>query len=168
MNMKEHILAALKEQFKRWDVLLAALSEEQITSPQFDLDWSIKDVMAHLWAWQQISIARMDAGLSDREPDFPKWIVESVENWEEDADRVNALTFETQRGKSWSEIYENWRTGFLRFLDLGNKISERDLLDGDRFAWLKGYSLAFILVASYEHHQEHFEKLTNWLQSHKS
>jgi hypothetical protein len=166
MNMKGHILAALREQFNGWEELLASLSEEQITSPHFDFGWSIKDVMAHLWAWQQISIARMEGGLQDREPELPKWIVETIENWEEDSDRVNALTFETQHNKPWSETYQNWRNGFLRFLELGNKISERDLLDGDRYAWLKGYSLAFILVASYDHHQEHLEILTRWLKEH--
>lgn len=164
MNMKEHILAALKEQFVSWEKLLGAVSEQQIISPQFDLNWSIKDVMAHLWAWQQISIARLEGGLHDREPKFPKWIVESIENWEEDADRVNALTFETQHRKSWSKIHRNWSNGFLQFLELGGKIPERYLLDGDRYPWLKGYSLAFILVASYDHHQEHFEKLTDWMR----
>ena len=83
--------------------------------PHFDFDWSIKDVIAHLWAWQQISIARMAGGLQDREPEFPKWIMESIENWEEDADRVNALTFETQHNKQWSEIYQNWENGFCFF-----------------------------------------------------
>lgn len=166
MNMKDHILAALREQFNLWEELLVRLSDEQITAPHFDFDWSIKDVIAHLWAWQQISIARMEGGLHNQEPKYPKWIVESIENWEEDADRVNALTFDTQHEKSWSEIYQVWKNEFLRFIELGNQISERDLLDGDKYPWLKGYSLAFILIASYDHHQEHFEKLLNWLKEH--
>jgi len=166
MNMKEHILAALREQFNSWEELLASLSEEQIITPHFDYDWSIKDVMAHLWAWQQISIARMEGGVQDREPEFPKWVVELGEDWEENADRVNALTYETNHEKPWPEIHQNWRDGFLRFIELGNEISERDLLDGDQYSWLKGYSLAFILVASYDHHQEHFEKLLAWLEEH--
>ena len=65
MNMKEHILGALREQFSSWEELLAGMSKEQITAPQFDLDWSIKDVMAHLWAWQEISIARMESGIHE-------------------------------------------------------------------------------------------------------
>ena len=69
-------------------------------TPQSDFDWSVKDVVSRLWAWQQVSIARMEGGLWDREPVFP---------------------------------------------------------------WLNGHSLAFVLVASYDHYQEHFEKLTNWL-----
>jgi len=166
MNMKDHILAALKEQFDRWEELLAGLDEEQITAVHFDLDWSIKDVMAHLWAWQQFSIARMEGGLRNQEPALPKWIVESIENWEGDSDRVNALTFETQHNKPWKEIYQNWKNGFLRFMQLGEEISEKDLLDGDKYAWLNGYPLAFILIASYDHHQEHLEKLRNWLRSH--
>jgi hypothetical protein len=164
MNMKEHILAAMKEQFQQWEKLLAGLSEEQIVVPNFDLDWSIKDVMTHLWAWQQISIARMEAGLHDREPEYPKWIVESIENWEDDANDVNALTFERYHKEPWSEIHDNWKNGYLHLLELGNMLSERNLLDGDRYAWLNGFSLAAILLASYDHHQEHLETLTTWLR----
>jgi hypothetical protein len=166
MNMKEHILAALQEQFESWEELLAILSEEQLTTPQFDLGWSIKDVMAHLWAWQQISIARMEGGMLDRQPEYPHWMISIGGDWEEDADRVNTLTFENHHEKSWPEVYLNWRAGFLQFLELGEKISERNLLDGDRYSWLKGYSLASILIASYDHHQEHIEKLQDWLREH--
>lgn len=164
MNMKGHILAALRGQFERWEDLLASLSEEKILAPEFDLDWSVKDVMAHLWSWQQISIARMEAGAQEREPEYPRWIVDVIEKWEENADQVNALTYKTQHSKPWPEVYENWKTGFLQFLELGDRISERDLLDGDRYPWLNGYSLAFIMVASYDHHQEHFEKLIAWMR----
>ena len=159
MNMKEHILAALQEQFDKWEELLASLDEEQLVAPRFDLDWSIKDVLTHLWAWQQISSARIEGGLRDGEPDYPQWIVSSVENWEADSDRVNAVTYERYHAKSWSEMYESWRNGFLQLLNVGNQISERDLLDGDRYEWLHGYSLAAVLVASYDHHQEHYEKV---------
>lgn len=159
MNIKDHILTAMREQFERWEVLLGELSEEQILAPRFDLDWSIKDVMAHLWGWQQISNARMEGGLLDREPQFPAWVNELGKVWQEDANRTNGRIYELNHQKSWSEIYATWRNGYLRLLKVGSGISERDLLDGDRYPWLGGYSLAFILVASYEHHQEHYEKL---------
>ena len=72
MNMKEHILAGLRELFERWEDLLSAMSDAQITQPQFDLDWSVTDVMAHLWAWQPISIARLVGGVHDTEPEYPR------------------------------------------------------------------------------------------------
>ena len=159
MNMKEHILTALREQFSRWEELLASLSDKQITTPNFDYDWSIKDVINHLWGWQQISVARMNAAVLNQEPEFPNWLTEFTGNWDENANQTNAWIYETYYEKPWSEVYQNWRDGFLRFLELGELISEKDLLDGSRYRWLKGYSLAFILVASYDHHQEHLEKL---------
>lgn len=164
MNMKEHILAALKEQFDRWEELLTSLSEEQITIPRFDANWSIKDVVAHLWGWQQISNARMEAAKFDRAPHFPNWTAELNGDWEENATQTNAWLYETQHAKPWSEIYQNWRAGFLKLLESAAPIPEKDLLDGSRYSWLKGYSLAFVLVASYDHHQEHLEKLSAALQ----
>jgi hypothetical protein len=161
MNMKEHILAALREQLDRWEELLAGLSDEQITAPRFDYNWSIKDIVTHLWAWQQISVARMESAVLNREPEFPKWVAALGRDWEENADQTNACVYETYHETPWSEVYQNWREGFLRLLEVGEPISEKDLLDGDRYSWLKGYSLAFILVASYDHHQEHLEKLTH-------
>jgi hypothetical protein len=163
MNMKDHILTALREQFDSWEELLASLSEEQVTTPHFDLNWSIQDVIAHLWGWQQISMARMEGGLHNHEPEFPEWINELGNVWEEDANQTNARIYQIFHEQRWSTVHQNWRNGFLRLLEVGKQISERDLLDGDKYPWLKGYSLAFILVASYDHHQEHYEKLVDWM-----
>jgi hypothetical protein len=168
MNMKDHILAALEEQFVRWETLLANLPAEQIEAASFDHSWSIKDLIAHLWAWQQVSIARLKAGVLDQKPSLPAWVEEFGADWEEDADRANALLYDTYHGKSWSEVYSYWQAGFSRLLQLGELVPEKDLLDGDRYPWLEGYSLAFILVASYDHHQEHLEKLRAWLEEHGS
>lgn len=159
MKMKDHILAALQEQFVRWEKLLDSLSSEQIIAPRFDADWSIKDVIIHLWVWQQISVARMEAALRDGEPDFPRWVAELPADWEENANQTNAWIYETYHEKSWPEVYQNWREGYLRLLKLGEPLSERDLLDGGKYSWLKGYPLAFVLIASYDHHQGHLEKL---------
>jgi hypothetical protein len=105
----------------------------------------------------------MEAGQQDQEPEFPKWVTELGTIWEENADQTNAQIYKNFHELSWSDVYQNWREGYLQFIESGRLISERDLLDGDRFSWLKGYSLAFILIASYEHHQEHYEKLQKWL-----
>ena len=40
MYMKQHILAALSEEFNRWEELLAGMSEAQITAPQLPSNWS--------------------------------------------------------------------------------------------------------------------------------
>jgi hypothetical protein len=110
----------------------------------------------------------VNAGLLDREPEFPGWLMNCPGGWDEDANQTNDWMYKNFHGQSWAEVHAKWREGYLQLLDLSEKLSERDLLDGDRYSWLNGYSLAFILIASYDHHQEHFEKLVNWLQGNEN
>src|SRR5690606_535345 len=98
---------ALKEQFDRWEEVLASMSDEQITAPHLPSSWSIKDVIAHLWAWQQRSIARVEAALHDREPEFPKWPAEFDPELEGEPDQLNAWIYETHREKSWASVHRD-------------------------------------------------------------
>ena len=163
MNMKQHVLTALREEFNRWEQVLASLSEEQITTPHLPGHLSIKDVIAHLRAWQQRSIARLEAAQLNRTPEYPKWPAELDPDSADNTNQTNAWIYESYRDQPWSKVHQNWREGYLRFLESGEAISERDLLDAGRYPWLKGHALAFTLLASYDHHQEHLEKLLAWL-----
>jgi len=165
MNDKMKILVMLNDEFKRWEELLARLTEKQAAQKLLPSDWSIKDNMAHLMAWQQRTIAREQAALHDRAPEFPKW-PESLDPNADDVDKINAWIYETNRERPWSSVYRDWRAGYLRFLELAQAVPENDLLDPVRYAWLEGYSLAQILEASYDHHQEHLESLQTWLSQH--
>jgi len=164
MTMKSHILAALREQAMRWEELLLNLSDAQITAPLFDLNWSIQDVVAHLWGWQQISIARLQAAARDCPPEPPAWLMALPGDWEEDVDRTNAWIYENNHTRPWPEVHQIWRDGYLQLLASAELITEKDLLDQGRYTWLNGYSLADVLIASYDHHQEHFEKVTDALR----
>ena len=166
MNMKSHILAALKEQIDRWEELLDRMNSDQISVLLLPSIWSTKDVLSHLRAWQQRSIARLEAALSDREPVFPKWLPELDPDSESSTDQINAWIYETNRDEPWPAVHQNWRDGFLRFIELGERISERDLLDESRFSWMEVRPLALVLVSSYDHHQEHLDKLHAWLKEH--
>ena len=166
MNMKEHILAAFREQLELWEKLLSSLDEKQFTAPNFDQDWSVKDVMNHLWGWQQITLARMQAAAQGREPEFPAWVTELGTVWQESADQTNAQIYRNFHAQSWSQTYQNWRQGFLDLLEISENITQRDLLDGDLYPWLNGHAPSAYLISSYDHHQEHLEKLSAWLQNH--
>jgi hypothetical protein len=166
MNMKDHILTALREIHDRWEELLARLGEEQITTPLSPSEWTTKDVIAHLMAWQQRSIARLEGARFDREPELPTWIPDLDPDGEGNTGRTNDWIYEAYREQPWSKVHRDWAEGFLLFLRSAEAINERDLLDTGRYSWLGGYSLALILLASYDHHQEHYEKLLAWLQEH--
>jgi hypothetical protein len=164
MNDKKHILKMLKEEFLRWEELLDSMSEEQITDPRLPSHLSIKDVVAHLRAWQQRSIARMEAALQNRLPEFPGWPTTLDPESEDDLEQTNAWIYETNWDIPWSRVYADWREGYLHFMALTEEIGETDLQDPDRYAWLEGQPLSLVLTSSYEHHhEEHLEPLLAWL-----
>ncbi len=171
-NDKKQILNMLKEQFSAWEELLGGMSEEQITGPQLPSNWSVKDVIAHLWAWQQISVARLEAALHNREPQYPQWPAYSEggaqeqaqeqarsSDPEEDVDQANAWIYEVGRKKAWPVVYGDWRTQFRHFLQLGEMIHEEELTAPGRYTWLGEYALSDVLLGSYEHHREHLEQM---------
>lgn len=167
MNMKQHILAALREVFGQWENLLDSLSEEQITAPMAPSEWSVKDVVAHLWVWQQRSLARSDAARQQCEPVYTNWPPEENPDTQDDVDRVNAWVYASYHDTPWAKMHQEWRVGFLRLLNSAKQISEKDLLDDSRFEWLDGYSMADVLIGSYSHHKEHLEELREWLREHQ-
>lgn len=159
MYMKTHILAALREEFDHWERTLAGLSGAEIDSLSSVNALSVKDEIAHLMAWQQRSIARLEAGLHNREPQMPQWLPGVSPESEENTDQINAHIYRAFHSLSWAEVHQQWHSGFTRLLELGAALPEPTLLDSSRFAWMGGYSLADVLLGTYDHHQEHLDKL---------
>lgn len=156
---KNDVMIALRDEFNQWEALLSNLNETQITNPRFAENWSLKDVVAHLHAWQQRSIARLEAALHNREPQYPAWVTQFDLDGEGEPDALNAWLYAQTRDLPWSTVHQNWREGFLRFLAFGDAMPESDLLTKDKYAWLEGYALVDVLQSSLEHHQEHAEYL---------
>jgi hypothetical protein len=152
---KQEIIAALREVFEGWEASLRSISDEQVNAPNFSGNLSVKDVVAHLWAWQQLSIARVEAALQNREPEFSMWPADLDSDSDEDLDKINAWIYETYRGQPWSSVYQAWREGFQRFLQLAEAVPEEDLIEPGRYQWLGDYPLYDVLEGSWEHHREH-------------
>lgn len=66
---------------------------------------------------------------------------------------LNARLYQHYRDQSWSTVHQNWREGFLRFVELGEAIPEGDLMDANKYAWLEGYPPLDVVQGSLEHHQ---------------
>ena len=163
MHDKTEILTLLLEELNRWEELLSHLNEKQVTMPQRPSQWSIKDVVAHLRAWQQLSFARVRAAQDNTEPVLPAWLAGSDPESEEELENFNARIYETHRRQSWQQVYQDWRDGFRSLLTLAERLPNEYIMDPNRYDWLNGRPLFAVLEGTYEHHQEHYDDLQNWL-----
>lgn len=165
MPDKEQLLDLLRAEYNRWQNLLAGFDVTQLTSRTLPAGLSIKDVVGHLHAWQQISIARLEAAAANRDPLMPAWLNGLEPDAEENLEQINAAIHAAFLDQPWSQVYGAWRTGYLRLLDLAAALPPDDLFDARRFAWLHGYSPADVLHGSYEHHHDdHYEPLPAFLR----
>ncbi|MFN8475533.1 MAG: ClbS/DfsB family four-helix bundle protein [Anaerolineae bacterium] len=159
MDDKQQMLTTIRHEFKHWEDLLNSLSEAQVNAPVLEDNWSLKDVMVHLWAWQQRTVARLEGALNNQTPQYPDWPANLDPEQEGQPHELNAWIYKTYHDQPWSTVYQNWRNGFRRFIELTEAIPEPDLLEPNRYPWFDGYPLMLYVKASYEHHDEHHDYL---------
>lgn len=165
MSEKQRAVAALREEFERWEALLAGLSPAQLDAPLLSDGQSVKDTIGHLHGWQQLSVARFEAARLGREPLLPDWLGGGDPEAEEDLDRFNATIAAGYADQPWPAVHERWRTGYRRLLELAEATPEAELLEAGRYPWLNGYALIAVLDGSYEHHRvDHREPLLDRLR----
>ena len=156
--MKEEIIMKLEKEFHRWDKYWLSLNETGKSKTLY-ANRTNKDELAHLWEWQRMAVARLEAALQNTEPDFSYW-PDWVNPLSEDPthiDNINEWIFKTNKSKSWDELYSLWKENFLKVIELGRKISEAKYQTKGLFPWLGDYTVHDVLLGSYNHyHEEHW------------
>lgn len=152
MSTKADAIAGLKQELAWWSDLIERSDGSLAGS---NPERSLKDTIAHLMAWQQRSIARMEAAVHHHEPEYNLWPVEMETDDDSCLVDINAWIYEYFKDWSWEEIRKAWKIGFNRFVDLCEEVSEADLEAAGKYAWLDGYALMEVISGSAEHHREH-------------
>lgn len=164
MSKLSDMLSTLRDEQQRWIAFLAKLDEAEITKHQFDGNLSIKDNVAHLWAWQQLSIARLRAALKDEDLDF-ELFPKQYDAEAEDVDDLNAWIDKTYKDESWDTVYTMWKSGYDTVLELSEQIPEDDFFAPTKYKWIEGYPLFAVLEGTYDHHHnDHLLQLLEWYE----
>jgi len=162
MGNKQEMISSLTTVFDSWEAFLAGMTEEEITAQPRPGKWSVSEVITHLRAWQQISIARLEAALLNTSPNLPTWLGGADPFYANDhVDKFNARIQEIHSSESWSTRHRQWREGFLRFLELAEAVPDSIMFESERYSWLAGDPLAAVVEGTCEHHQEHLDGLLN-------
>jgi hypothetical protein len=130
VEKKKQLLDLLKKSYENELRFIAGFKEEELASSGTVQDWAIKDEIAHIAAWKAISSERLRAFMAEEEP----------RNYD-DVDAANDEIFNRDKEKSWQEVAEFHKRAYLELVEDVRKIGEEDILDGQRYEWLKGRSL---------------------------
>jgi hypothetical protein len=157
---KDELLTAMDQGYTTFEILLAPLSEIQLTTPGVNGAWSIKDILAHLAAWQGRVAERFEAILANDEAYQPDPAV----NTDEEMNQFNAETFRVNSDRPLGEVWLEFRATYQRIHTGIEALSNDDLFDPQRFAWTDGSPLwENVAGNTFGHYEEHIPMIEAWL-----
>ena len=151
---KVELLNAMRTEREKLEQAVAPLSAEEITTPMTPGGWSVKDVVAHVTAWE----AELVTALMQISQGFKPKILSLP-----DDDVYNAQIYAEQKDRPLDRILSDFRGVFPQLLKRVSEFSERDLIDARRYSWMKGKPLERLIAgSSYEHYAEHRATIEAW------
>lgn len=130
MNYKNKLIDLLELSYREELEFNSSLSEEERSATGTSDHWSIKDEVMHITVWKGIMHKRFVAALENKPP--PSY---------DDLDVANEEIFERYKDENWKAVEEFQGEAYHKLVEGIEKISEEELMDSERYEWLKGRSL---------------------------
>jgi hypothetical protein len=153
---KDELLVALETGRETFLDALDGLSDEQMTAPGVNGEWSLKDLLAHLTRWEAELVKllwEVEAGLRPTTAHVGKLSV----------DEVNAQFYAEMRWRSLRRVLDDFHAVRNQTILRVEALSDQELTDPRRYAWLKGRALWEVAAGdSFEHEAEHLDQVRLW------
>ncbi len=147
---KPELLTALHRDWAALQALLASLDEAQMLAPELDDGWSVKDVLAHIAAWEARCASWLDSVARGVTPERPEV---------KDVDGSNARDYAAAKGTPLATVRAQSRDAHAAMVRSAEALSEADLADDSRFGWPASQMAS---SNSDEHYREHIEQIASW------
>jgi hypothetical protein len=116
---KSELLTWLQEEYQQWEALLDEIGPARMDEPGVNGDWSMKDMVTHLTAWQPRASANLQAALRGEPEPPPPWPAHLQTD-----DEINAWIYESNRGRSVREVLDESRQVFRQLLAVVEELPE--------------------------------------------
>jgi hypothetical protein len=160
---KAEFLDAMRSERECWEALLAEVGESRMERPGVAGDWSVRDIVAHVSAYERGLVEWLEAASRGESVEFP--VLDHP-----DVDYRNAVIFEEYERRPPEDILLESRRVFERLLQLVQALSEGELIDPGRSEWYvkprwRESRPLWKCIAddSYKHYPQHMPDIRAWL-----
>lgn len=157
---KERIIESIHIERRRLEKNLTSLSDADMMESGVVGEWSVKDILAHLFDWEQRFLGWYEAGLRGEVPETPapglKWSQLRI---------LNQRIFEKYQDRALSDIKKEFQSSFEKVLETVNDIPEKDLFKIGRYQWTGKDTIGgFILANTANHYRWAKSRIRNWMK----
>lgn len=153
---KDELIADLQAARARLLDALDGLTEDQMLRPGAVGVWSVKDTLGHLVAWEAelvTTLSRLDQ-YRRRAPTI--MAIEDIDEWNEEQYHINAR-------RPLRAILDDFHGVHKHLIQAIEALDERTLEDNQRFAWMEGEPLSYLVREdAVWHEEEHAEDIEQW------
>ena len=156
---RTELLAAIDQEWSALAALLEPLTPQEIVAPGIMDDWSVKDLLAHLAAWEQLLLGWVRAGLRGEAPELPA----PGYTWEQEPE-LNQAIYEKYRDLSLDEVLAFSHASHQETLGVVLGMSEAELFTPGVYAWTKQNTLcAYVDPCTASHYRWAREEIAKGL-----
>jgi hypothetical protein len=160
-KFKAELLNDIQVERKRLEGNLDNLTEMEMTQGGVIVDWSIKDVLAHLVAWEQQLLSWYESGLRGTIPETTP-----VGMGRKAIDALNQKIFAQYRQWPMNEVLVEFHSSYKQVLAVVREIPEDDLFTIGRYAWTGKLALVdYIVGNTCNHYHWANAQVRRWLKT---
>jgi len=152
---KDELFRLQLEGRKRWEELLARVPAKRIAEPGVEGKRSVKDIVAHIAAWERHAAGRLRAIAHGTTPEP---LPPPGMSWREYEHAFNARVDEAWRDRSWEEVHAEAAAAYVEFLLAGETLPENVLFRAEQPAW------EIVAYNGYLHYLGFVDELSAWLR----
>jgi hypothetical protein len=162
-HTKDALLDRIRAGRNDFDTVLLAVPPEAVNEPLFAGGWSVKDLVAHIAAYEQWTAAQIMAAIEGRRAtDQDLYGVEELpedpEGW--DLDRQNAAIRERYAELSYPDALAFAEASFNRLLSALTALPDDDVVRPGVQSWTEGQAVIDVVPGqTYRHYGQHLPPL---------
>jgi len=141
MNLQESI-EYLIEDHRKMEFIITTLNDEEMVQYHILKAWTIKDILAHLAAWNKELKKSID------------WILSNEDVWYRKGgiDEFNKIQVTIRKSKSLKEIIEEWQSSFEALVERLKQLSEKEWNFESSYKWKDGNPIKIKHLFNYRYH----------------
>ena len=146
---KDQLLEQARQNWEKLQAEVEHLTEDQMTEAGIVGDWSVKDILAHLTEWQQMTLTWYRIGKAGETPITPS----ETYTWRQIPD-LNRVIYEKHKDSPLDKVQANLLASHNETIKIIEQISNEELFTPKMYKWTKSTTLGSYLTSATSSHYD--------------